>query len=110
MNVLSDILRSVHLSGGVHFRCEFSAPWGMEMKPTLAAEFHVIVRGSCWLRVAGHREPVLLQGGDFVVLPHGDAHSLVDTPDSAARPAEDIVHGQNLENYGPVTYGGRGAV
>ena len=108
MDVLSDILRSVHLGGGVYFRCEFSAPWGMDIKPTQVAEFHIIVRGNCWLRMPGRSAPVPLQGGDLVAFPHGDAHSLVDAPESVALPAEEIVQGQNLDDYGPVTYGGSG--
>lgn len=108
MDVLSDILRPLHLRGGVHFRCEFSAPWGMEMKPTSRAEFHVVVRGNCWLRIAGHKHAVPLGSGDLVVLPRGDPHSLLDSPDGLARPADEIVQGQNLDNYGPVTYGGTG--
>lgn len=108
MDVLSDILRSLHLGGGVYFRCEFSAPWGMEIKPTPVAEFHVIVRGSCWLRMPGRSDPIPLQGGDLVAFPHGDAHCLVDAPEGVALPAEEILAGQNLDNYGPVTYGGGG--
>ncbi len=108
MDVLSDILRSVHLGGGVHFRCEFTAPWGMDMKPAPVAEFHIVVRGNCWLRIGGRSAPIALQGGDLVAFPHGDAHSLVDAPEGAALPAEEIVQGQNLDHYGPVTYGGSG--
>lgn len=108
MDVLSDILRSVHLGGGVYFRCEFSAPWGMEIKPTEVAEFHIIVRGNCWLRMPGRSAPIPLQGGDLVAFPHGAAHSLVDVPEGVALPAEEIVQGQNLDHYGPVTYGGSG--
>ncbi len=108
MDVLSDILRSVHLGGGVYFRCEFSAPWGMDIKPTPVAEFHIIVRGSCWLRMPGLSAPTPLQGGDLVAFPHGDAHCLVDAPEGVALPAEEIVQGQNLDHYGPVTYGGSG--
>lgn len=108
VDVLSDILGSIHLSGGVHFRCEFSAPWGMAMKATSVAEFHVVVRGSCWLRISGRSDPIPLHGGDLVAFPHGDAHALVDAPEGAALPAEEILAGQNLEHYGPVTYGGSG--
>jgi AraC-like DNA-binding protein len=108
VDVLSDILGSIHLSGGVHFRCEFAAPWGMAMKAAPVAEFHVIVRGSCWLRMPGRSDPIALQGGDLVVFPRGDPHALVDAPDGAALPAEEILEGQNLEHYGPVTYGGKG--
>lgn len=108
MDVLSDILRSVHLGGGVYFRCEFTAPWGMDIKPTPVAEFHIIVRGNCWLRMSGRSAPIPLQGGDLVAFPHGAAHSLVDAPEGVALPAEEIVQGQNLDDYGPVTHGGSG--
>lgn len=108
MDVLSDILRSVHLGGGVYFRCEFSAPWGMDIKPTEVAEFHIVVRGNCWLRMPDRSAPIALHGGDLVAFPRGHAHSLVDAPDGATRPAEEIIEGQNLDDYGPVTHGGSG--
>lgn len=108
MDVLNDILRSIKLGGGVYFRCEFSAPWGMDIQPTPVAEFHIVIRGTCWLRMAGMEAPIPLHGGDLVVFPHGDAHALLDSPDGVARPAQEIIEGQNLDNYGPVIYGGDG--
>jgi AraC-like DNA-binding protein len=80
----------------------------MQMKRAPRAEFHVVVRGSCWLQVAGYKAPISLGSGDLVVLPKGTPHCLLDSPDSRVRPAEEILEGQNLENYGPVTYGGSG--
>lgn len=108
MDVLSDILTSIHLSGGVRFRCELSAPWGMAMKAAPSAEFHVIVRGSCWLRIPGRRQPIPLQSGDLVAFLHGGAHRLGDAPESDARPAEEMVAGQDLRHYGPLIHGGGG--
>jgi len=87
MDVLSDVLTSIHLGGGVYFRCEMSAPWGMAIPPTPVAEFHVIVRGNCWLRIPEQEEPVALQGGDVLAFLHGGAHALVDAPEREARPA-----------------------
>lgn len=107
-DVLSDILKSIHLGGGVLFRCDMSAPWGMAISKSSTAEFHVIVRGSCWLRIEGRKEPIALQGGDVVAFLHGGAHGLVDAPEREARPAAEILEGQSVENYGPVTYGGGG--
>lgn len=109
MDALSDILRSAHLSGGVYFRCEFSAPWGMQMPDTPIAEFHVIVRGQCWLRVPGEKNPIPLRGGDVAVFMSGGPHALLDNPKATALPPEVVLKGQNLENYGPVTFGGGGA-
>ncbi|MGE0387001.1 MAG: cupin domain-containing protein [Gammaproteobacteria bacterium] len=108
MDALDDILKSIKLGGGVYFRCELSAPWGMAIAPTPVAEFHVVVRGTCWLHMAGLDAPLALNGGDLVVFPHGDAHALLDSTASAARPVPEILAGQNLENYGPVKYGGAG--
>jgi len=108
MDVLSDVLGSIHLGGGVYFRCEMTAPWGMALRPTAVAQFHVVVRGNCWLQTADQDVPIALQGGDVVALLHGGAHRLVDSPDTEARPAAEIIEGQSLEHYGPVTHGGGG--
>lgn len=109
MDVLSDVLHSIGLGGGVYFRCEMSAPWGMAIPRTDVAEFHVIVRGNCWLRTPQDPEAVALQGGDVVAFMHGGAHGLVDAPDREARPAAEILSGQNIENFAPVRHGGDGA-
>lgn len=109
MDALSDILRSAHLSGGVYFRCEFSAPWGMQMPGTPMAAFHVIVRGQCWVRVPGEKNPIPLRGGDVAVFMTGGPHALLDNPKARALPPEIVLNGQSLENFGPVTFGGGGA-
>lgn len=108
MDVLSDVLNSIHLGGGVRFRCEMSAPWGMAMPPSPVAEFHVIVRGNGWLRMPDQAEPVAIQGGDVIAFLHGGAHGLVDAPEGEVHPVDEIVEGQNMENFGPVTHGGGG--
>lgn len=108
MDALTDILRSLRLSGGVYFRCELSAPWGMDIWQTAVAEFHVVARGSCWLKMAAEDKPICLEAGDVVVFPHGHAHVLLDAPDSVALPAETIIGNQKIEHYGPVVYGSGG--
>ncbi len=107
MDVLSDVLTSIHLGGGVYFRCEMTSPWGMAIPSTPVAEFHVIVRGQCWLRLPG-QPAVALQAGDVVAFLHGGEHALVDAPDSRTQPAEKILEGQSLDNFGPVRHGGGG--
>jgi AraC-like DNA-binding protein len=108
MDVFSDVLASIRLRGGVYFRCEMSAPWGMAIAPAEVAEFHVIVRGNCWMRIPDRKEPIALQAGDVVVFPHGGAHGLVDAPKRKELPAAEIIEGQNLDRYGPVMHGGGG--
>jgi hypothetical protein len=64
-DVLSDVLRSVRLTGAVYFDFELSSPWVAEAPASceLAAavmpgaqrviEYHLIARGACWGHVAG---------------------------------------------------------
>ena len=85
MDVLTDVLRVVRLSGAVFFVAEFTSPWAIESPPakTLApfvmprAEcftiFHVLAEGQCWAQVAGD-PPVHMAAGDVLVLPQGDKH------------------------------------
>lgn len=108
MDALTDILRALRLSGGVYFRCELSAPWGMDIGQTSIAEFHVVARGRCWLKLTGEEKPICLEAGDVVVFPHGHAHVLLDAPESVALPAEAIIGNQKIEHYGPVVYGSGG--
>src|SRR5262245_31725885 len=86
-DVLSDVLRTVRLTGALFFVFEASSPWG-ENVPDGAAlapiilpraqhviSYHVITRGACWGSLAGG-VPVRLRAGDVLVLPHGDAYAM----------------------------------
>ncbi|MCB9602609.1 MAG: AraC family transcriptional regulator [Sandaracinus sp.] len=86
MDVLSDLLRAVRLSGAVFFRADFSAPWGLtspdaeQLSQALLPNarrmvlFHYLQRGSCWVQVGGDRQE--LHAGDVVVLPFCDPHAM----------------------------------
>ena len=79
MDVLSEVLRVVRLSGVIHFRGEFRHPWAFSSSPPemLAARlkvpegsvtpFHVFVDGSCWVKSGNHRrstaDPVRHEAG-----------------------------------------------
>jgi AraC-like DNA-binding protein len=87
MDVLSDVLRVVRLSGAVFFNAEFSSPWAITspqreelacmILPTAecVSLFHVVVDGECWCRCTDHPE-VHLTAGDIVVLPHSHPHDM----------------------------------
>jgi len=59
-----------------------------------AIEYHVVTAGSCWISLVGDNasEPVRLDEGDIVVVPHGDPHVVSSAPGMRAEP--------NLEVYG----------
>lgn len=108
MDVLGDILDSVHLGGGVRFQCQLGAPWGMSLPRSTLAEFHLVVRGNACLRVAGQSQPLALQGGDFVAMLGGGEHSLADHADSATRPVAELVDPRALGSFDSLRLGGDG--
>jgi AraC-like DNA-binding protein len=84
-DTLSEVLRGVRLTGAVFFAVDATAPWVTETPaaPEIAPriipgaehviDYHIVTSGSCWGGVVG--EPaLLLQAGDVVVFPQGDAH------------------------------------
>jgi Cupin len=87
MDVLSNILRELQLTGAVYFQRDFHAPWGMEIGGTGFAQFHVITRGSCIVTAFGRS--VTCPAGDIVLFPHSAPHMLADAPgtDPVAGPA-----------------------
>jgi AraC-like DNA-binding protein len=91
MDALSDVLRTVRLTGAIFFDISASEPWVAETPPGEAIVgamfpgsehlicYHVITQGNCWASIPG-QPPMRLSAGDIIVLPHGDAHVLSSTP------------------------------
>lgn len=74
MEVLSDILRSLHVRGSVYFCDRLVSPWSLKFDGTPRASFHMVRRGECWVTVNGESEQ--LGPGDLVFLEPGKAHHL----------------------------------
>lgn len=105
-DALSEVLAAVHLSGSVFFDVTAKSPWVAEAPPAAqiapqvapgaqhAIEYHVVSAGSCWISLVGDNasEPVKLNEGDIVVVPHGDPHVVSSAPGMRAEP--------NFEVYG----------
>lgn len=119
MDVLSDVLRVIRLSGAVFFTAEFKAPWAIISPPaqTLApcvipnAEcftiFHVITEGTCWVKVKGE-PPIEMQAGDVLVVPQGDEHVMAS--DLAVKPApmNQVIPQIPYAGMPPIFHGGGG--
>jgi len=82
MDGLSLFLNAVRVEGSLFSRAEMSAPWGVQTHETEAGIFHVVVRGSGFAEVEGLPGLVGFRAGDLLVMPHGNAHILRDTPSS----------------------------
>ena len=91
MDVLSDILTTMHLRGSVYFSTCFCSPWGLDIAKTDKASFHIIEQGECWLQMESLPEPKKLVAGDILVLPHGTKHQISDRPESSCLNGQDTV-------------------
>jgi AraC-like DNA-binding protein len=87
MDVLSDVLSAVRLTGAVFFDVDASAPWcgvspGVEriarrVMPDAerVIAFHAILSGSCWVSLEdASAVPFLANAGDVLVVPGGAPH------------------------------------
>src|SRR5262249_52519980 len=87
MDALSDVLRVVHLTGGVFLHAEFFAPWCIAARvgpehcaPVLGPAshliiYHYVVEGELHIRVESENgEGLVLGAGDVVLLPRNDLH------------------------------------
>jgi AraC family transcriptional regulator, alkane utilization regulator len=85
VDVLSDVLRVVRLSGAVFFTADFSSPWAIEspLPDSLAATvmphaesvvlFHILVDGACEV-ACPHHPLTTMEAGDLIAFPRGDQH------------------------------------
>ena len=119
LDVLSDVLRVVRLSGAVLFRCEFSVPWAVitpdpaELARLLLPGakqlmlFHLVAEGRCWIGLEG-QQPLRLETGDIVVFPYGDAHAIASDPALEPAPLTGLL-GAAMQRQGmPVCVAGGG--
>jgi AraC-like DNA-binding protein len=119
MDVLSDVIRAVRLSGAVFFTAECSSPWAFESpNPELLASFvmpdaecvvlfHILIDGECLVECKAH-PPVKMSTGDVVVFPHGQPH-LMRSPDGAtATPIKSVLSKGSPDSLPVVSFGGGG--
>lgn len=91
MDVLSEVLKVVKLQGALFFNGEFSSPWSFCSPPSYSVApyvapaarhviiYHLLTEGHASARLVDG-ERILLDAGDIVIFPHGDAHFLENGP------------------------------
>jgi AraC-like DNA-binding protein len=100
MDVLSDLLDTVRLTGAVYFDIRARAPWvaespaaervGARVMPEFEQVifFHIVLDGHCWAALDGDRANAIRLGpGEAVVVPGGDRHVMASSPELRAEPA-----------------------
>jgi len=118
VDVLSEVLRVVRLSGAIHFCGEFTHPWAILSSPPemLASRlfpgaeavtpFHIATAGQCALSW-GSVAPIAFEAGDVVVFARGTQHVLASKPGLAPVPIQDIYR-PSAERITVLQHGGGG--
>lgn len=107
---LGEALHLLKLSGTFYCQAELRAPWGIDMPPFEdCLLMHVITAGQCWLKLPGE-EPVQVQQGSLVMVPHGRGHIFASGPEQAATPLFDIPAQHVSNRYDIMHFGGEGEV
>lgn len=88
MDALSQLLSLGRSHVELDVRCLLDGPFAMPHDPLPSGEaaFHLVLAGTCRLRTADGRT-LQLADGDFVLLPAGGAHDLLDAGGGRPRPA-----------------------
>ena len=103
MDVLSDVLREMRLTGAVYFDVHAGAPW-IATTPGSASicasvmpefehvvAFHIMMDGRAWAQLIDEPQSALyLEAGDAVIVPRGHSHSLSSEQGNRAEP--DLEH------------------
>jgi AraC-like DNA-binding protein len=97
VDVLSDVLRAVRLTGVAYFDFWLAGPWVAEAPPSReiartvlpgserVIPYHVILAGNAWGHAVGD-EPIQLREGDLLLFPQGDAHVMSSAPGMRSAP------------------------
>ncbi|MGE5324720.1 MAG: AraC family transcriptional regulator [Actinomycetota bacterium] len=119
MDILSDVLRVVRLSGAVFFTAEFSSPWALDSpNPELIASFvlpdaeclvlfHILTEGECYILCKSH-PPVKMEAGDVIIFPHGESHTMCSDPGIKSTPIAAVFSQRSPDATPQVAFGGGG--
>jgi len=108
VDLLSDALTFVRLTGALIFRVDIAGPWGIAADPKVEkfapllppgtnqiVVFHIVLDGGCWIR----RPPLEwfhVSAGQAVVIAHGDPHDLCDQPGRITEPFSALLGDRTL--------------
>lgn len=106
IDVLSDVFATLKLRSGIYFRTELTGAFAIEIPVEhRRIRFHLVRRGSCWVRAHGMRDWLRLSEGDVAIIPNGAAQVLADTPDRNPVPIAEIIESGAVDASGVLTYG-----
>jgi AraC-like DNA-binding protein len=123
VDALSDVLRTIRLTGAAFFASELRAPWSIVAPSSRAiadalmpdadhvVPYHFVTSGRCAVKLIDG-PTIELAAGDVVVFPKGDQHMLGGTSQfgPVSMPPEDLAKLLSRGKITPIRGGGDGAV
>ena len=118
MDPLSDLLRTVRLTGAYFYLVEASPPWSVtavssrEFLPNVLPDaehlipYHILTEGECWAGLEGQPQ-VRMAPGDVIVFPQGNAHFMSS---HRGQRSTGHSHGAEPSRYPSTVHLGSGAV
>ena len=118
MDALSQVLRSVRLTGGVFLEARFTAPWCVRSQltpedctPYMAAPaqilaYHFVIGGRLVCEVDG--EAIEVEAGEVILLPRNDGHDLASATGLKPVEAGDLIQAPEGEGLARIVHGGGG--
>ena len=85
MDPLNDVIALLRPSAVFSKPITGKGQWGVRYPAYKLPGFSIVLEGRCWLAIDG-REPVLLDRGDFVLLPSSPAFSMLSEPGAKCVP------------------------
>lgn len=120
MDVVEDILRSMHLTGAVFLDAEFTAPWCVTARvgpqdckpfmkpPAHIIAYHYVAEGVVCTFLDG-AATVEARSGDLLIFARNDAHVLASGPGLEPVSADDIIQPPGPDGMARLRFGGGGA-
>jgi AraC-like DNA-binding protein len=103
MDILTDVLDRVHLSGTLLFHYELGRPWSVALPQFPDAVFHYLSRGSAIVALQDGRT-LRMAKGDFVLIARGEPHVLCSGRRTKPFPLLDL--NRRPAHLGVVRHGG----
>jgi AraC-like DNA-binding protein len=108
MDILSDILSKLRLSGTLYFRTSFTSPWSVRVPSYKSVlRFHFAHVGRCLCRIEGVDNPVPLDQGDLIIITRGASHTLYCDPstEDSAVTLDRVIEESGFTGHGTLVYG-----
>jgi AraC-like DNA-binding protein len=108
-DALGEALHLLRFTGMSYFRCELTAPWGLNLpgkRDTMF--FHIVISGRCLLAVKG-ANPHWLDPGDIALVPRARGHRLASSSSSRGQSIDHLRCERVSELYSVLRHGGGAA-